>query len=145
MITFKIDVYDELLKKGWTPKKIRDTGMIGQKTLQEIRSGEKTIKGIKTLESVCFMLKKQPGAVAVFSPDSDTVARVEEYEKKEHGTKKGVRGRTKNSVNDDTLKSAEKIPEKEDPAAKLEEIRKNHIYGPDPVLFDDKIDNFDML
>ena len=62
-------MYNELLKAGWNPKKIRDKNIMGQKTLQELRKGEKTVKGIKTLESVCFMLNKQPGSIVRFVPD----------------------------------------------------------------------------
>ena len=67
MLEFKIDIMKELKKKGWNSPKIRESKLIGQKTLSDIKKG--IVPGIKTIENLCYMLNVQPGSIIKYVPD----------------------------------------------------------------------------
>lgn len=67
MLEFKIDIMKELKKKGWNSPKIRESKLIGQKTLSDIKKG--IVPGIKTIENLCYMLNVQPGSIIRYVPD----------------------------------------------------------------------------
>lgn len=64
MIRYKIDVMEELKKKKITPKMIRDNGWISEATLQNIRNKKPVT--FSTLDTLCRLLKKQPGQILEF-------------------------------------------------------------------------------
>lgn len=67
MIRFKIDVLQELKNKGYNTGIIREKKLIGENALQTIRRGG--VPGIKSLNAICSLLKKQPGAILEYIPD----------------------------------------------------------------------------
>lgn len=69
MIYFKIDVLEELKKKGYTTYKIRQENVFGSRTVTELREGKVT--GMKTLNTICAILGKQPGSIIGFEPRED--------------------------------------------------------------------------
>ena len=69
MIYFKIDVMEELKKKGYTTYRIRQEKTFGSQTLKEIKEGR--VQGMKTLNTICAILGKQPGSIIGFEPRED--------------------------------------------------------------------------
>lgn len=67
MIRYKIDVMEELKKKKITPKMIRDNGWISEATLQNIRNKKPVT--FSTLDTLCRLLKKQPGQILEYIPE----------------------------------------------------------------------------
>ena len=70
MIRYKIDVMEELKKKKITPKYIREKGLISEATLQNIRNKKPVT--FQTLNTLCELLKKQPGQILEYIPDDKT-------------------------------------------------------------------------
>lgn len=68
MIRFKIDILEELKKKGYNSNRIRQEKVISEGALQKIRSGG--VPGIKSIDKLCSILKKQPGQLLEYVPDS---------------------------------------------------------------------------
>ena len=66
-LEFKIDIMDELKKRGWNTTKIRESKLIGQKTLSDMKNG--IVPGVKVLNNLCFMLNLQPGSIIRYIPD----------------------------------------------------------------------------
>lgn len=67
MIKYKIDVLNELKKAGYNSGVLRDKKLLSQATIQQIRDGK--TPGIKTLNVICELLKKQPGYILEWVPD----------------------------------------------------------------------------
>lgn len=67
MLVYKIDVMQELAKKGWNPKRIRDAGRIGEAALTKIRAG--AVVSSAVLNALCEMTGKQPGQLIAWKPD----------------------------------------------------------------------------
>ena len=61
MIKYKIDVINELSKRGYTPTVIRKNKWISQATLTKIRRGENI--NTSTLNILCVLLRCQPGDI----------------------------------------------------------------------------------
>ena len=59
MIKYKIDILQELKNKGYNTTVIRQNKILSEATCQQIRQGK--TPGIKTLDTLCRLLKKQPG------------------------------------------------------------------------------------
>jgi putative transcriptional regulator len=68
LIRFKIDIIKELNKKGYNTNRIRQDKIISEGALQKIRSGG--VPGIKSIDKLCMILKKQPGQLLEYVPDS---------------------------------------------------------------------------
>ena len=58
-IRYKVDIMEELKKKGYSSAKIRNDKLIGQSYLQQLRHGE--LVSWKTLNTICALLECQPG------------------------------------------------------------------------------------
>ena len=67
MIRYKIDVIQELKAKGYNTNRIRKEKLISEGSLQQIRTG--TAPGPKTLNTLCLLLNKQPGAILEYIRD----------------------------------------------------------------------------
>lgn len=67
MITYKIDVMEELKKAGYNTTRIRKEGIMAEGALQGIREGK--APGPKILNLLCKLLKKQPGQIIQWEPD----------------------------------------------------------------------------
>lgn len=61
MLNYKIDVLEELKKKGYTTYKIRNEKIISERALQNIR--EKKPISWDTLDKICTLLKCQPNDI----------------------------------------------------------------------------------
>lgn len=69
MIRYKINILEELQKKGYNPARIRKEKIMAEATLQQIRRGD--LPGIKTLDTLCRVLKKQPGQLLEYVQDHE--------------------------------------------------------------------------
>ena len=58
-IRYKVDILEELKKKGYSSTKIRNDKLIGQSYLQQLRHNE--LVSWKTLDTICGLLDCQPG------------------------------------------------------------------------------------
>jgi len=67
MIIYKIDVLEELKKKGYTPTKIRKEKILSEATLTSLRNNKPITT--TTLNVICSILKKQPGQILEFIPE----------------------------------------------------------------------------
>lgn len=68
-IRYKVDIMAELKKKGYSSTRIREEKLIGQSYLQQIRHGE--LVSWKTLDTICALLKCQPGELVEFVPEDN--------------------------------------------------------------------------
>ena len=68
MIKYKIDVINELSKRGYTPTVIRKNKWISQATLTKIRRGENI--NTSTLNILCVLLRCQPGDILEVEPSN---------------------------------------------------------------------------
>lgn len=70
MIRFKIDVMKELKNKGYSANKLRNEKLLSESTMQNIRTSYKNNSSInintKALNTICIILKKQPGQILEF-------------------------------------------------------------------------------
>ena len=78
MIRYKIDILEELKKKGYTTTKIRNDRILSQATLTNIRNGGSI--NTTTLDIICGILKKQPGQVLEWIPDEKQAEQPTEYQ-----------------------------------------------------------------
>lgn len=69
MIRYKIDVLDELKRAGYSSYKLRADKIIGERQLQQIRSGE--MVSIACLNKLCQILKCQPGDIMEYVEESE--------------------------------------------------------------------------
>lgn len=70
MLKFKVDILKMLKDKGITTTEIRAKKLIGENALQDIRRGN--VPGIKSIDKLCGLLKKQPGQILEYVPDDLT-------------------------------------------------------------------------
>lgn len=61
MLRYKMDILEELKKKGFTTYKLRKEKIMGEAQIQKIRSGE--IASKETLNTICGLLSCQPGDI----------------------------------------------------------------------------------
>ena len=67
-LRYKIDVLNALKEKGYNTNKIRTEGLLSQSTLQKFRQQQ----GVswENLETLCRLLKCQPGDLIEFVPEA---------------------------------------------------------------------------
>lgn len=68
-IRYKVDVLEELKKKGYSSTKIRNDKLIGQSYLQQLRHNE--LVSWKTLDTICGLLECQPADLIEYVRDDD--------------------------------------------------------------------------
>lgn len=68
-IRYKVDVLEELKKKGYSSTKIRNDKLIGQSYLQQLRHNE--LVSWKTLDTICGLLDCQPADLIEYVRDDD--------------------------------------------------------------------------
>lgn len=68
-IRYKVDVLEELKKKGYSSTRIRNDKLIGQSYLQQLRHGE--LVSWKTLDTICGLLDCQPADLIEYVRDDD--------------------------------------------------------------------------
>lgn len=71
MIRFKIDIIEALKNKGYTTTKIRKEKIIPEGTLTRIRKNDGAPVSTATINVICSILKKQPGQILEWVPDSE--------------------------------------------------------------------------
>lgn len=86
MIFYKIDVLAELKKAGYNTSRIRKENILGEQTLQKIRTNQ-VVYG-NTLDKLCELLHCQPGDLLEYrnanqSDDNQTSKDDEEQEQQE--------------------------------------------------------------
>lgn len=65
MIEYKIDVLDALEKAGYSCYELRRQKLIGQSSIQKMRSGK--MVGVNVLDNVCALLNLQPGEIIEYT------------------------------------------------------------------------------
>lgn len=68
-IRYKVDVLEELRKKGYSSTKIRNDKLIGQSYLQQLRHNE--LVSWKTLDTICGLLDCQPADLIEYVRDDN--------------------------------------------------------------------------
>lgn len=68
-VQYKVDVLAALREVGYTQNKIRNEKLIGQSYLTQLRHGE--LVSWKTIETICELLKCQPGDILEYVPDAE--------------------------------------------------------------------------
>lgn len=71
MIEYKIDILEELKKKGYSSTALRKEKLLPEKTIQAIR--EKNMVGIKSIERICMLLECQPGDLLAYKKTQERV------------------------------------------------------------------------
>lgn len=81
MIKFKIDIMKELKNKGWSANRLRCDPVyrLSESTMQSIRTACKNDTNIsintKAINTICELLKKQPGQILEYVPDDQTTTK----------------------------------------------------------------------
>lgn len=68
MLEFKINIIQELKKKGYNTTRIRKEKLLSESTLTDIRRGK--VPAAK-LDTICSLLQKQPGSLIKWIPEKD--------------------------------------------------------------------------
>lgn len=68
MLRFRIDVLSELKKAGVTQANAKISKVLSQAAFGDMRKGK--VPGIHSIESICSILKCQPGELIEWVPDS---------------------------------------------------------------------------
>ena len=68
-IRYKVDILEELKKKGYSSTRIRNDKLIGQSYLQQLRNNE--LVSWKTLNTICGLLECQPADLIEDVKDAD--------------------------------------------------------------------------
>lgn len=71
MIRFKIDIIKALADKGYNTNRIRQEKLIAEGTLQRIRKNDGEPITTTTINTICGLLKKQPGQILEWIPDTE--------------------------------------------------------------------------
>lgn len=66
-IRYKVDIMDQLKKKGYSSTRIRNEKLIGQSYLQQIRHGE--LVSWKTVDTLCRILECNVGDLFEYVED----------------------------------------------------------------------------
>ncbi len=69
-IKYKINVLKALKEAGYNSNRIRFEKIMGQATLQKLRSGE--MVSWKNIETICRLLNCQPGDIMEYVDDAET-------------------------------------------------------------------------
>ena len=89
MFTYKIDVLQELKKKGFTTTALRREGILSENTIQRLRSS--TMIGINALDIICEILDKQPASVIHFEHDPEVQKTIEKARQNSKEYKRNVK------------------------------------------------------
>lgn len=68
-IRYKVDILEELKKKGYSSTRIRNDKLIGQSYLQQLRHNE--LVSWKTLNTICELLECQPADLIEYVRNDD--------------------------------------------------------------------------
>lgn len=59
MLQYKLDVMQKLTENGYNPRKLRNLGILGERTMTSLRRGE--LISLKSIDTICRLLRCQPG------------------------------------------------------------------------------------
>ncbi len=59
MLQYKLDVMQKLTENGYNPRKLRNLGILGERTMTSLRRGE--MISLKSIDTICCLLRCQPG------------------------------------------------------------------------------------
>lgn len=59
MLQYKLDVMQKLTENGYNPRKLRNLGILGERTMTSLRRGE--MISLKSIDTICRLLRCQPG------------------------------------------------------------------------------------
>lgn len=59
MLQYKLDVMQKLTENGYNPRKLRNLGILGERTMTSLRRGE--MISLKSIDTICGLLQCQPG------------------------------------------------------------------------------------
>ena len=68
-IKYKIDIIANLKSKGFSTYRIRKEKLIGESTLQKIRTGE--LVSWENIDTICALLQCQPGDILEYIPEEE--------------------------------------------------------------------------
>ena len=68
-IKYKIDIIADLKSKGFSTYRIRKEKLIGESTLQKIRTGE--LVSWENIDTICMLLQCQPGDILEYTPEEE--------------------------------------------------------------------------
>ena len=69
LIKYKIDIFEELKKHGYSQTRIHHDKLLPSQTMQNIRSGKSIT--LETLNKICIMCKMQPGDIIEVVPTDE--------------------------------------------------------------------------
>ncbi len=69
MIKYKVDVFQELKKKGYNQARIQKEKLLPAQTAQNIKAGKSIT--LETLNKICIMTKLQPGDIIEVEPTDE--------------------------------------------------------------------------
>ena len=69
MLKLKIDILQALKEKGFTSYYLRKNGLLGEKTIQELR--KQIVPGIKSIDIICTLLNCQISDIIEHIPEND--------------------------------------------------------------------------
>lgn len=67
MIVYKVNVLEELKKKGWNTTRIQKEGFLSQGTYLKIKNGDTNIN-LASLNKLCIVLRCQPSDIIEVIP-----------------------------------------------------------------------------
>lgn len=68
-IQYKINVLEALKSAGYTTYRLRQEKILGERVIQQIRSGE--IVSWKTIDTICSLLRCQPGDIVMYLDENN--------------------------------------------------------------------------
>ena len=68
-IKYKTDIIADLKSKGFSTYRIRKEKLIGESTLQKIRTGE--LVSWENIDTICTLLQCQPGDILEYVPEEE--------------------------------------------------------------------------
>ncbi len=71
MFKYRSDVLKDLLDKGYTQTYIRESKILGQKTLSQLRHGKSV--SLETLNTICLMLECQISDIIEIVPTQEEI------------------------------------------------------------------------
>lgn len=69
MIHYNIDILAELKKRGYDSRRIKETGLLSQATITNIKKGGNI--NTDTLNKLCLVLRLQPSDIITIIPTDD--------------------------------------------------------------------------
>ena len=69
MLQYKLDVMQKLTENGYNPRKLRNLGILGERTMTSLRRGE--LISLKSIDAICRLLRCQPGDLLEWIDDEN--------------------------------------------------------------------------